>query len=355
MIRLGRISYKTHAIIVPVLLSFMLAACSIAAPGDPPVSTAPETAPPLPTGTLAPSPTDTPLPSLVVLLTPPGADPSLAASLQTLLTDLAAQDGLRFQVRPSLDPTELDHVQVVVAIPPDPGLAELTLAAPETQFLAIGIAGLEPAPNLSTIGAEGARPDHLGFLAGYTAAEITLDYRVGVVTEGDTPAGDAASLGYTNGVFYFCGLCRPVYPPFPTAGYPLIAQLPAEAGPADWQGVLTYLNAWQVGTVFVYPSVAEDKLLEVLAQSEVNFIIVGSPPENLRGNWVASLGSEDPLSSIQTLWPKLVSGEGGIHVSLPLGFTAVNPDLLSPGRQRNAETMLADLLTGYISTGVDAP
>jgi hypothetical protein len=192
-------------------------------------------------------------------------------------------------------------------------------------------------------------------LAGYTAAAITPDYRVGVVTEGNTQAGDATSLGYTNGVFYFCGLCRPVYPPFPTTGYPLRYKLPGGAGPADWQGAITYLNAWQVGTVFVSPSIADEGFLDVLAQSGINFIIVGSPPEGLRGNWVASLGIGDPLPIVQELWPKLVSGKGETHVPLPLGFTAVNPDLLSPGRKRNAETMLADLLAGFINTGVESP
>jgi hypothetical protein len=37
----------------------------------------------------------------------------------------------------------------------------------------------------------------------------------------------------------------------------------------------------------------------------------------------------------------------------PLGFTGTNPDLLSPGRQQLVETMLADLLAGFIDTGVD--
>jgi hypothetical protein len=40
-------------------------------------------------------------------------------------------------------------------------------------------------------------------------------------------------------------------------------------------------------------------------------------------------------------------------VTLGLGFTSVNHDLFSPGRQRMAEDLLAELLAGFIDTGVD--
>jgi hypothetical protein len=56
---------------------------------------------------------------------------------------------------------------------------------------------------------------------------------------------------------------------------------------------------------------------------------------------------------VHELLPGLLNGDGAIILELPLGFTAVNPDLFSPGRQRLTETMLADLMAGYIDTGVD--
>jgi hypothetical protein len=86
----------------------------------------------------------------------------------------------------------------------------------------------------------------------------------------------------------------------------------------------------------------------------MDLIIAGPPTAGvLREHWVASIGSQSPLQSLLDLWGKLLSGEGGEEVVLPLGFTGTNPDLLSPGRQRLVETMLADLLAGFIDTGVD--
>jgi hypothetical protein len=176
---------------------------------------------------------------------------------------------------------------------------------------------------------------------------------VAVVAEDGSVQGNATRLGYTNGVFYFCGLCRPVYPPFPTSGYPLYVKLPATAGPADWESTIAHFNAWQAETVFVDPAVTSPEFLGELAQAGFNLIIVGLPPAGLQEQWVASIGAADPIQSLRDLWPGTLNGQGGVTMELPLGFTAVNPDLFSPGRQRLTEAMLADLLAGYIDTGVD--
>jgi hypothetical protein len=273
-----------------------------------------------------------------------------------MLSGLAEQSGLRFEVRPSLAASETENVRIVVAIPPDLGLAALAAAAPSVQFLAVGIQGLQPGTNLSVIAASADRPDQMGFVAGYVAAAVSEDWRGGVVSEQDIPAGKAASLGFNNGMTYFCGLCQPVYPPFPNLGYPVQIDLPAGAGPDDWQAAIAFLKTWQVGTVFVYPSLADESFLAELAQAEINLIVAGPPAGSgsaWRARWVASLGAWEPLHAVPDAWAKLLAGEGGELVSLPLEFTGINPDLFTPGRQRVAETMLADLLAGYIDTGVD--
>lgn len=340
-----------------MLFSLVLFACSqgssgetLAPTGETALIPSPSPSPtPRPTSTLAPPPS----PPLAVLLAPPEGDPDQAGELQSALADLAAQSGLRFQTRPSLAPAELGQVKVLIALPPYPGLEELAAAAPDTQFLAIGFIGLGAGSNLSVVGAREERPDQLAFLAGYAAAAITEDWRVAVISEADTVAGKVARLGFTNGVTFFCGLCLPVFPPFPAGGYPLSIDLAASASPEDWQAAVTYLSSWQIGTVYVQPGLAEAGFLSVLAQAGINFILDGPAPDGLEANWAASLGYKNPLEDALALWPDLVAGQGGQQIDLPLGFSQVNPDLLSPGRQRLAEGMLADLLAGFISTGVD--
>lgn len=336
------------------LLTLTLVACGNLGPDGLPSPTTGVSPTPLPTNTPAPSPTTTPEAPLVVLLAPPGADPAVAEDMQELLSELSSQAGLRFQVRPDLsDITSQEEAQLVLVLPPDPGVAQLAASMPEAQFLAVGIPDLAAKDNLSTINAQSQQPDQVAFTAGYLAAAITADWRVGVITEGETPAGKAAQLGFTNGVTYMCGLCRPVFPPFPTRGYPLVAQLTGGASQAEWQPAVDNFQVWEVGTVYVAPQVASEGLYQELAGAGINIIGAEAPAAGLRQNWVVSIGSGDPAQAVRQLWPDLIAGQGGAEVSLPLSLEGVNPDLFSPGRQALVEEMMAELAEGYIDTGVD--
>lgn len=339
-----------------LLVSSMLAlaACNAAVPQVTPSAT-PGTATPFPpTDTPSPSPTATPEPSLVILLAPPGSDGALADRLEELLTGLASEAGMRFQTSTNLSSAELQQdVRLVVVLPPDPGISRLAASSPEAQFLAVGVPGLEAGGNISTINISGSSPDQIGFAAGYLGAAITPDWRVGVLGEQDTAAGKASQLGFTNGVIYFCGLCRPVNPPYPIPGYPLVAQLTDAAGPDEWQSAISNLTVWGVGTVFVDPEIASEDLYQELAKAGINIIGSGEPPPELKDHWVASIGSSDPVEAVNELWPDIISGEGGMNMGLPLTIRAANPDLFSLGRQALVNEMLAELAQGYIDTGVD--
>jgi hypothetical protein len=255
--------------------------------------------------------------------------------------------------RASLTPEELeDGVKIVVVLPPDPGLLELAAAAPETQFLAFGFPELEPAHNLSLAVADGAAADQTAFLAGYIAALITPDWRVGVISPAGQP-GEATVLGFGNGVRYYCGLCRPAFPPFPDAGYPLFAELADGAGEADWQAVVGLFQPWSVQTVYVAPEVASEGLLQALAGAGFNLMGAGPAPAGLAEHWIATIGGGDPLQSVREAWPGLLAGAEGQRLTAALSLEEINEDLLSPGRQRLVEEMMAGLAAGYIDTGIE--
>ena len=239
---------------------------------------------------------------------------------------------------------------MVVSLPPDPGLANLAAAAPHTQFVAVGMPGVQPAKNLFVVGAQGARPDRQGFLAGDIAASITPDWRIGVINREDTGAGKAARQGFFNGATYYCGLCRSAYPPF--YPYPLYVELPAQASQAEQQAAADYMIDHAAKTVYVYPGAGDEALLEYLAQKGVNLIGGANPPQAAESLWVASI-QPDLLKAVRDLWPRLLKGEPGASVDVPLAITNANPALFSPGRQRLAQTTLDDLLAGFIDTGVD--
>ncbi len=303
------------------------------------------------TPTLTPSPTPQPL--IAVLLAAPGADQALVNDLQTSLNDTIAASGLRLQVRQQLTTDDLiPALRLVVVVPPDPGLAELVAATPDTQFLALSIPGLEPASNLTTIAGEGSRPDQQGFIAGVIAAMLSSDWRVGVISQSDTVEGRAARTGFLNGVVYFCGLCRPAHPPF--YEYPLYIELPSTATSVEWQEAANYIVDHEALTVYVYPQAGDEAMLSILAAGKVNIISSGEPPASALSSWVVSL-TTDPLPLIQSQVKGLLNGSisGGQSLVVPIQFTQINPLKLTPGKQRLVEQVLSDLQAGFIDTSVD--
>jgi hypothetical protein len=272
-------------------------------------------------------------------------------ALQNVLGELAAQDSLTFETRTELAALEFSSgVRLVVAMPPDSGIVNLAAANPQVQFLAVGIPGIQAVSNLSVIGSEGERPDQQAFLAGYLAAVITKDWRAGVISRGDIVEGKAARLGFTNGVIFYCGLCRPAYPPF--VQYPQYVELTAGASQVEQQAAADILIQNAVKTVYVFPGTGDETLLEYLAQAGVDLIGSGTAPETLRSHWVASI-RVDEASAIRQIWPRLMGGEKSIQLNVPLVLADQNPALFSTGRQHLVEKMLADLLAGFIDTGVN--
>jgi hypothetical protein len=318
------------------LLTATLAACNTlpAAPVGPsptPVATASE---------IRSSPTS-PGPSNVVLfIAPPSADPMLVSRLRQSLADLAAPSQLSLQTADALTREQLSSQPRIVIAVGDNSLSAADAAShPQSQFVAVGVAGLKPGPNLSLIGPDGLIPDELGFLAGYLAALITPDYRVGVVSPDDSPSQSAASLAFLNGATYYCGLCRPSVPPFKS--YP--SALPPVPNAAS-------LQADGIRTVYV---VGEDTAtLVLLAGLGMNLIGEVAAPESVKARWVGTVVA-DPDPALKEIWPGLLGGQGGRSLPLQPALVDLRPGAVSLGRMRLLQDTSAALANGQIDTAVD--
>ena len=344
--------YNICAILL-ILLLLSLSACGTVIPTVKP-TLAPSPSP-VATVTTIPTatPTSTPLPLTAVLLAPVGADEAMVTYLQTALNAVITAHGLLWQVRQQLSPADLTpELRLVVAVPPDPGLAQMAASAPDTQFLALGIPGLEATPNLTLIGAANDRPDQQGFIAGVIAAMVSPDWRVGAISLSDTLEGRSARSGFMNGAVYFCGLCLPLHSP--AYDYPMYFELPSTATAAEWQEAANYMVDHYVQTVYVYPGAGDEAMLSSLASAGVNIISSGDPPEAASSSWVVSLAVES-LPLIQSQVEGLLNGtfSGGQSLLPSIQFTEINPALFTPGKQKLAEQILSDLQAGFIDTGVD--
>jgi hypothetical protein len=157
-------------------------------------------------------------------------------------------------------------------------------------------------------------------------------------------------LGFVNGVIFYCGLCRPAYPPF--FQYPVYAEIPGGASQGELQAAADNLIANAVETVYVFPGAGNEVLLDYLAQAGITIIGGTAPPEGVQSQWAATV-QVDVVDALKLYWPDLIEGEGGVNVGAPLSITNRNEDLFSPGRQRLVEQMQADLMAGYVDTMVD--
>lgn len=337
-----RVKRFFFALFIVVILS----ACGGTSATDVAPPTVAPTHTPEPTATIIPTPS-TPLAILVV---PADMDQAASDLYQKTIYDLAQKSNFRFQVRNTLTPTDLADptLKVVVALPPDPGIAKFAPTAPNTQFLTVDIPNISTGGNVSALAGDAQQQVEISaFLAGYVSAMITEEYLVGMIIPKDNPDAQRAFYAFNNGRTFYCGLCRTfyIYP----IGYPQYVEIPADEKPARYGAYANVLiNDKKVQTLYIYPSVANaDFLLYIGSQGVLQ--IGNSMPEQRPGGWVMTI-RPNTIKAIQNAWPNLIAGKGGLNVQSPLGIADVDPTLLTPGKLRLAQETLDGLLAGRIST-----
>jgi hypothetical protein len=284
-------------------------------------------------------------------------DPTTSNVYQSAVYQLAQSAGYRFQVRNSLTQADLEpSLKIVVALPPDPGIVTLAAAAPQTLFLAVDIPGVSAGGNISVVATQ-PRPDLVGFLFGYIAAMVTpdWDYSIGmIVPEGD-PNAQLAFAAFKNGMIYYCGLCQKKNPYAymdeygQVIEYPAYISIPADEQPSLYTAYADVLRrSKKVSLIYVYPTVATPELLSYIGS--LGLLTIGdTTPDPRPVYYVASL-RPDQAKAIQAAWADLLAGRAGIAYQPPFSLTDVDPSILTPGKQQQAEQVLADLLAGRIAT-----
>ncbi len=309
-----------------------------------------------PTETAVPEVVLTPTPAipLALLVLPADMDQETSDAYQALVYNLAQSSGMRFQVRNTLTVEDLEpSLRVVIVLPPDPGLMTLAPAAPQAQFLSVNIPDMVAGGNLSVV-ADTNRPDIVAFISGYISAMITEDYRVGAMLTSDAQ-GEMDKIAYTNGKEYYCGTCEAfIYPAWCRTApcYPQFIQVPVDEDPITYNAYSDFLIIQrEVETMFADSLFTTPELLTYLSSNGILLIGEASPTKKY-GNWVVTI-QPDPFQAIESAWPQLVAGVGGITVAAPLILTDINAEHLDAGKQANAEVVLEQLQTGQILTGVN--
>jgi hypothetical protein len=338
----GVYAVRVKHFLFTILILVVLSACGGSATEVVVPPTAVPTITPLPTATMIPTPS-TPL---ALLILPADMDKVTSDLYQKTVYDLAQQSGFRFQIRNALIPADLTDptLKVVIVLPPDPGVASLAPTAPGVQFLAVNIPNLTAGGNLSVLAGD-TQVELPAFLAGYVSAMISDEYHIGMVIPKDNVDAQRAFNAFNNGMIYYCGLCRTFY--ISQIGYPTYIEIPADEPASNYGGYANVLiNDRKVYSLYIYPSLADEEFLSYVGTQGV-FLIGTSMPDPRPGGWVMTI-RPDTIKAIQTAWPNLISGQGGINVQSPLGIADADPSILTAGKLRLAQETLDSLLAGRI-------
>src|SRR3990170_3154293 len=337
------LSRARPSLVLTITLSLSASACNAPAPT---VLQASDTPPPSPfPPTLAPS--ATPHPPSVLLVAPAESDATLVREISQALLELASAEGWALETRQDLPGGPLlPSTRLVVLLPPNSEAETVLLASPETHFLAVDLAALEPQPNLSTIGPQGISGEDLGFAAGFLAALVAPDWRVGAIRPPNDSRASAELRGFVNGFRYFCGFCRPAYPPF--LQYPIVAELASGVSPAELQASFQRLKESGVQVAYLPSSIDAAMLDDSLTQGEIQ--LIGSRrPESLTCGWIASLRF-DWVSALREVWPEIVGQSSDLTVPLGISVSDADESILTPGKRRLLNEVLAALSEGAIDS-----
>mgnify|MGYP001241441759 CR=1 FL=1 len=327
---------------VILMLFSLLSACGTGEIATTVTATNVPTDPPVPVPTLIAAP----VVPLAILLVPADMDAQVSDLYQKTVYDLTQTSGMRFQVLNNLKPADLEPgLKIVIALSTDPGISALAAAAPDVQFLAINLPGVNAGGNVSILG-NTSQVEIVGFLAGYTAAMLTDDYRIGMLMPKDNNDAVRMFNAYANGMKFYCGACRPYF--FLPYSFPQFLEIPPDEDVDNYDAYADILILQRkVKTLFIHPEIYTQDLVDYVGTTGVSMIGTITPEQRPAG-WIMTI-QPDTIKAIQTSWDQLLAGQGGITVQSPLGLSDIDPSLLSPGKQRLVQKILDDLQAGTIA------
>jgi len=330
-----------RAVLPLVLAALVLAACRGSGSQDLVTPTDMET---LAYATVTPSPA--PEPQQVLLVLPPGSEDDFSRRLEAAIQQLGERDSLVVQKVSDL-PAKFDESQrTIIMIYPDESFLAVVRRYPDRTFIAVAAESLPAEPNMWILGNSGSGMDQAAFLSGYIAAMLTPDWRIGALQSFETRGGRQLDRAFINGGVFFCGLCRPAFPPY--FSYPAYVAL-NELSDRSARAALVTAEEMGLQVVWVAPELRP--LLDAL-QLPAGFSFLGTsePSSNLAGSWIATVRPA-PEQRLEELWEAILAGAPAELVPIPIVIENVNSSVLTPGRLGQADQIRLELEKGYIGTG----
>jgi hypothetical protein len=334
-----------------LLLLFLLvfiAACAANANGEDFVPT--ETAAPV-EETSAPTPTEIEPDLRVLIAVGSNAEAGIISRVIDAVEVFAAADGLDMVVEDGLSSEMITpETRIVVGIGADLDISSIAADTPQVSFLALEHQGVTPGANLFVIGDPAEDWQRQVFMAGYLTALVSSDNKMGALIPADSENPEQIVELFNNGARFYCGICRPQFPPY--GNFPRWEILSLSNGETGFQPVVDDFIVSGIDIIYVHGALASPSLLSYLAERDIK-VVSNSGPDARGANWVGTL-IVDPAPALDVIWTDLLTGQDGYQ--LPASVTVVNRNtsLFSDARYRLFDSVLSDLEQGLIGL-TDSP
>jgi hypothetical protein len=237
------------------------------------------------------------------------------------------------------DWSQFAGLQAVVILETGVAAEIVAESPPQVPMVVVGDAGIEAGDRVSTVGEPGARHDQAGFLAGAMAGLATENWVVALVGQTGGEHETVYHAAFIHGVRYTCAYCWVV--------------------PYSIEGLTSDgLRANRVDAGLSIPGLASRQGFSQLAQAGIWVIWIGSPPEEVPVERLAGGVVFSPETLVPLALESLMAGEPGqawpYHVENGgLRLSGINPEAISPGRERVLEAAREALASGELDVGVD--
>ncbi|MBN1267126.1 MAG: hypothetical protein JXA25_16670 [Anaerolineales bacterium] len=287
------------------------------------------------------SPSDTPEPVTPAVVL--AADETiLDANFLSSLSHQLQEQGFALNIQSSLDSSALPSGIQYLLTTSTSDLLSVQNDLPDLPIL-----------SLSAVHGENENTQHLlytnayhqraAFLAGYTSAFLTPDYRTGYV---DLVGSEISGLfdAYGNGNTYYCGHCSPQYPPY--IDYPAYVQLSEPYTSEKISAVLSTLQQESVTTVYLHPFIHSEELNQSLKDAGLK--LIGNQLLIVETNPLFDLIIGPDSSAVtEEILPALTQGVIPEPLSPPAGVL-INSGWISDGRMQHLDEIIKMLNEGSI-------
>jgi len=234
-------------------------------------------------------------------------------------------------------------LRAVVVLPPRAGEAVRAWAEahPNVAILAsgTGLKGQTLPENVLFLDTSLLAPEPLAFLAGYAAVLVSPNWRgVALVPQSEAQASWVGA--FRRGGWYYCGLCKPAFPPF--VRYPQV--VPVTAGEAGWeQACQRAVRELDVETLFL-PETAGDAAAGCIRTHRVVVLRGGSP----RPGDAAGLRAPTWGEILDAYGPRLWTGPRGRVGVFPI-WAVQDETAFPPGKQARLQALAQALYEGRVA------